>query len=366
MFAVPDDTVWPLEPHTKAKHSILRRYLQGYYPKMSSAQGRLVFVDGFAGPGEYEGGTPGSPVVALNALTDHNSFTRMSGCEFVFLFIEERRDRFDNLKATLEERVDPTNVVVEVHCGTFEEHMDEVLAGLGERGMAPAFVMVDPFGPKGLPLSLLRRLAQFPKTELLVSFMYEPINRFLNHPDFEPHLDALFGTREWRDGLGRPAEEKKAFLSDLYARQLKGIGMEYVRLFEMGDGGNRTEYFLAFGTHSHHGLRLMKSAMWTVDRTGGEKFSDFTAPDPGQGVLFEPEPKYPQLRALLRPKFAGKGPVPIEDIDWFVLTETAFLEKHGKTVLHQDEEAGSVKIHRPSGRRKNYLNEGTVVTFPLL
>ena len=363
---MPDDTIWPLEPHTKAKHSILRRYLQGYYPKMASAQRQLIFIDGFAGPGRYLEDEPGSPVIALDALTGHNQFSRWSNTLFSFLFIEEDADRFELLAGTLSARQDPDNVVVRTRHGSFEEHMTDVLDGLGRFRLAPAFVMVDPFGVKGLPLKLLRRLAEFPKTELLISFMYESISRWLAQPNYEVALDELFGRPDWRDAEGLDGDEKKAFLSGLYATQLQSIGMDYVRLFEMGDAGNRTEYFLAFGTHSHHGLRVMKSAMWAVDRTGGVKFSDFTAPHPGQGVLFEPEPNYPQLRSLLHPKFAGKGQVPVEDIDWFVLTETAFLEKHGKTVLREDEAAGSVKIRRPTGRRKNYLNEGTAVTFPLL
>ncbi len=372
MFSVPNDTVWSLDPHTRAKHSILRRYLHAYYPKLASTRDRIDFVDGFAGPGVYADGEPGSPIIALDALAEHRHLPRMANCRFSFLFIEEDLARFAMLQSILDGRQHPSNVEVRVRRGTFVDHIGEAFEGLealrdaGWVSQRPSFVMVDPFGPKGLPLDLLRRLAQFPKTELLISFMYEPIRRFLEHPGFEPHLDDLFGTREWRDAVALAPDDKKAFLSELYASQLRDIGMKYVRLFEMGDGGNRTEYFLAFGTHSHHGLRVMKSAMWAVDRAGGVRFSDFTAPDPGQGVLFGPEPHIPQLRALIWPQFAGKGQVPIEDIDWFVLTETAFLEKHGKTVLREDEAAGSVVIHRPSGRRKNYLNAGTVVTFPLL
>ena len=48
--------VWPLSPHTAAKHSILRRHLDAFYPKLSSFHGRVVIIDGFAGPGEYTGG----------------------------------------------------------------------------------------------------------------------------------------------------------------------------------------------------------------------------------------------------------------------------------------------------------------------
>ncbi len=368
MFAVPESTVWDLEPHTAAKHSILRRYLHAYYPKLASTRDRIDFVDGFAGPGVYAGGEPGSPIIALDALAEHRHLPRMANCRFSFLFIEEDPARFEMLQSIVDGRQHPSNVEVTVRRGTFVDHIGEAFEGLealrdaGWVSQRPSFVMVDPFGPKGLPLDLLRRLALFPKTELLISFMYEPINRFLAHPDFEPHLDALFGTREWRDALGRPAEERKAFLSDLYARQLKGIGMDYVRLFEMKDVGNRTEYFLAFGTHHKEGLRAIKEAMWKVDEAGGLAFSDFTAASPKQGTLFTADPDFQQLRGLLIDRFAGRRGVPIDEINDYVLVETAFRETHGRKAL-RDVEGEEIEVRRPVGKTRAYWNVGTTVTF---
>ena len=364
-----NNTIWPLDPHTKAKHSILRRYLSAYYPKLASTRGRIDFVDGFAGPGVYAGGEPGSPIIALDALTEHRHLGNMAHCRFAFLFIEEDKARFENLERILRGRTDPPNVEVKVRCGTFEEHIGEAFEGLeglrnvGALPQRPSFVMVDPFGVKGLPLDLLQRLAAFPKTELLVSFMYEPITRWLSTPGYEQHLDSLFGATEWRNATGLPPADKKAFLSDLYARQLTSIGMEYVRLFEMRDAGNRTEYFLAFATHHLEGLRVIKEAMWQVDKAGGVIFSDFTVPDLSQGTLFESEPNYAQLKRLIMNRIAGWRSVPIREINEYVLIETAFRETHSKTVLHQAEKDGAIAVDRPSGKRTSYWNEGTLVTF---
>lgn len=48
----PKTTIWDLEPHTAAKHEILRRYVQAWAPILSQGNfPHLVFVDGFAGPG---------------------------------------------------------------------------------------------------------------------------------------------------------------------------------------------------------------------------------------------------------------------------------------------------------------------------
>ena len=369
MFSVPNDTIWPLEPHTAAKHSILRRYLQAYYPKLASTRGRIDFVDGFAGPGVYSGGEPGSPIIALDALAEHRHLPNMGHCTFAYLFIEEDPDRFEMLQGILGGREHPSNVEIKVCCGTFEEHIGEAFDGLealkdlGLLPSRPSFVMVDPFGVKGLPLELLGRLARFPKTELLVSLMYEPINRFLEHPTFESHLDGLFGKREWRDAAGLEADARKAFLSQLYADQLRKIGMRYVRLFEMRDGGNRTGYFLAFATHSKEGLRAMKEAMWKVDEAGGLRFSDFTAPSLEQGTLFSAQPDYGQLRALVMARFFGQHDVPMGEIDDFVLIDTAFRETHGRTVLKDAESEEAIAVGRPPGKRKSYWNVGTTVTF---
>ena len=73
------DVIWPIEPHTKAKHGILRRYLQAWFPIIAfSGSPRLVYVDGFAGPGEYDGGEEGSPAIAMRTLIEHKSRQKFS------------------------------------------------------------------------------------------------------------------------------------------------------------------------------------------------------------------------------------------------------------------------------------------------
>lgn len=73
----PRETVWTLEDHTLAKHRILRGYLEAWLPIMGSWCPRLVLVDGFAGPGIYKKGEPGSPIVMLNAYLKHTARDRI-------------------------------------------------------------------------------------------------------------------------------------------------------------------------------------------------------------------------------------------------------------------------------------------------
>ncbi|TET39643.1 MAG: three-Cys-motif partner protein TcmP, partial [Dehalococcoidia bacterium] len=70
-----DDTIWAIEPHTEAKHKILRYYLSAWFPILATTQNRLLYVDGFAGPGEFykkDGSlVDGSPIIALKVARDH-------------------------------------------------------------------------------------------------------------------------------------------------------------------------------------------------------------------------------------------------------------------------------------------------------
>jgi three-Cys-motif partner protein len=98
-MAAPKSTTWQLEPHTAAKHAILRRYLSAWLPILSQGSfGTVVYIDAFAGPGVYSGGEDGSPVIALKELIGHRAELTAKA---VFHFVELDDDR----AAMLEQRV---------------------------------------------------------------------------------------------------------------------------------------------------------------------------------------------------------------------------------------------------------------------
>ena len=91
-MAEPKQTSWPLDPHTAAKHVLLRKYLNAWLPVITRYNGRVIFCDGFAGPGIYADGQAGSPIIAIKALLEHSFYARVTA-EVFYLFIEERPDR---------------------------------------------------------------------------------------------------------------------------------------------------------------------------------------------------------------------------------------------------------------------------------
>lgn len=64
-------TRWKIEQHTLVKHAILKAYLDAWFPILGGTYLKLVYVDGFAGPGLYEEGQIGSPVIAIETALRH-------------------------------------------------------------------------------------------------------------------------------------------------------------------------------------------------------------------------------------------------------------------------------------------------------
>ena len=163
-------TIWPIEPHTKAKHEILRRYWQAWLPIISTRGGRVLYIDGFAGPGKYAGSEDGSPLVVLKSACNH--IARPTS-EVVFAFIEEDKARFDSLEGALEE-IKPTlpqNFKVYADHGVFNDQMTNIFNHLDQQGarMAPSLVFVDPFGFAQTPFRTVERIMRTPHCEVLVT-----------------------------------------------------------------------------------------------------------------------------------------------------------------------------------------------------
>ena len=363
-MAPPKKTRWPIEPHTQTKHLILRRYLQAWLPIMGRYNGRILFVDGFAGPGRYAGGEEGSPLIALRTLLTHPQFQAAQGQrEAIFIFIEREQDRAGALRDELRQfeakSAIPAWVKYQVRQGEFAPEMTSVLDSVARTGknLAPAFAFIDPFGFAGAPMAVVKRIMANPRCECLITFMYESVNRFVGHPEaaIQAHFDELFGTERWRPLIVEAdPDRRRAGLVGLYRDQLiRAAGTRFVRTFEMINRGNRTEYFLYFATNSPHGLSKMKEVMWRADPAGGQAFSDLT--DTRQMVLLEQAADLLPLQGLLREHFRGRGWVDISEVERFVLEDTPYSEtihlRRGTLGEMEKTKVPTLEARRPAGKR---------------
>jgi three-Cys-motif partner protein len=351
-----EPVVWEMEPHTAAKHGILQNYLFAWLPIMSRYNGRLVYVDGFAGPGVYEGGEPGSPIIALNAYLEHAYRDRIDA-ELVYVFIEEDSRRVKRLKKELGRLGKlPRNVVVEVIEGAFEDRFSEVLDDVEERGasLAPTFAFIDPFGYSDAPMDLSGRFLQFNRCEVLIYVPLRHVNRFVGRAGQENAMTTLFGTDAWKKARELSGAARLRFLHDLFADQLKDeCGLTYVRSFEIVSSANPASgYTLFFGTTHPLGLERMKESMWDIDPVQGQRYKDTTSA--GIQPLFEHEVDTAPLRDALKEHFGTKA-FTIEDACQFTLIDTPYLPSHVKRrTLKPLEENGTLEVLSERKRRGTY------------
>jgi three-Cys-motif partner protein len=349
----PRSTLWDAEEHTLAKHRILRGYLDAWIPIMARQTGRLILIDGFAGPGRYATGEDGSPLVMLKAYLEHVQREHIDA-ELQYIFIEKQQDRIDHLHgevaATFEPKGPPFNVNVGFVRGEFADVLPAVLRGLGGVGRAAMFAFIDPFGYADSPLDLTSQILALPKCEVLVYVPLPFIARFLEDPAVANAFTLLFGDDRWRaaiDSDNRIAQLRRLFTDALCAHAA------HVRSFEMVDSSGSHGYDLFFGSQSDTGLARMKTAMWNVDPGGGLRFRDPAVI--GQQVLFEPSPDTTVLTRLLIGRFSTL-PFTIEQAQQFVLLETPFLhDAHLKEkTLAPAERVGELEVLTQRRRKCTY------------
>lgn len=360
---VPKTTRWPLKLHSKAKHEILRRYLGAWFGILGRYNQRLNYLDGFCGPGRYDKGEEGSPIIALKIALGHNANQIIREANFVF--IDEKEDRIAHLEYEINCLPIPKNFDIVTVVDQFENTLKGILDDLDAKGgkLAPTFAFIDPFGFKGVPFQLIQRLLSNPKTEIFINIQVESINRWLNHPSpqITDQIKELFGTNKVLDVL-LSGGDRVCELRNLYQKQLE-MCAKFVRYFEMRDENNRTIYYLFFATNNSLGHAKMKAAFWQVDSTTGFRFSDATNPD--QPVLFEEDPTL-ELREELVNHFAGRR-VYVKLIKNYVEDCTPFIESHMKKVLRKLEEQGriQVELYKSDGKRRVALSftDEVIVTF---
>jgi three-Cys-motif partner protein len=356
---------WPADSHTLAKHAILQRYLHAWFPILTrqasilarrhgNAPNReILYIDGFAGPGEYTNGKEGSPVIAIKAAANHlASFpipVRM-------LFIEERTDRFEHLQtvlAPLLTRLDKSKNIcaVEPRPGDCDSVLNEVFDDYKRKGISfgPALAFLDQFGYGAVSMKLISRILAFGQCEVFSYLDYKDMNRWITDPNKAPAFTRAYGGEEWRGAINLPERERRRFLLETYKSALKDPkrgNAAYVTSFSMFDKNGQPLYWLIFCTNNLRGLEEMKKSMWAVDKTGEFRFSD--EDDPNQQTLFESYDDAWLADEIVK-RLAGKT-MSAHKVKEFVLTKTpCYLYR---TALRSLEMRNQVKVGKKPSNRK--------------
>lgn len=217
-----DPKKWILRDHTRVKHEILNKYLTPWIFKLQSKYKQLLYIDGFAGKGEYidkEGKVidVGSPIIAMRKAQEHKDKVPTFLCKF----IEKDEMNYHNLCDVVKrERDNSPHPEIEILFGDFETEMIDLLNRHHDK-LPPTFCFIDPFGFDA-PFKVIKRFMAIPHTEIFFNFMLRDVNRFLSSSKHHKALSNLFGTDKWKeygDGSLSPYERESG-LVNLYRKQL--------------------------------------------------------------------------------------------------------------------------------------------------
>ncbi len=95
------EVLWELPDHTVGKHDVIVAYLKAWLPILGQGFGKAVVVDGFAGPGEYKGGEPGSPLLSWRVAGEHKAAGRLGQADLDFRFVDSDPKAVAHLRSLL-------------------------------------------------------------------------------------------------------------------------------------------------------------------------------------------------------------------------------------------------------------------------
>lgn len=362
---------WEADPHTKAKHAVYGRYLEKWMPIMVNGWGaNITYAEGFAGPGVYLDGSPGSPVIALQTLVDNPSIrTKVKNGGIRFIFVDHDQRCVDMLPEELSKAVKPVplhelaqhGVHVAIEKGECEPQLEQVLTR-ENAWTRPILAVLDTWGG-AVSFDLVRRIAGNPGSEVIITMQPQYFSRFADVSDIV-HGDKVFGGTEWRAVAQQSAEAKGRWLLQRYRQTIQAAGFPYVLDFELVDARGQS-LFLVFGTTHPKGLTKMKEAMWEVDDIAGIGYRD--PRDPSQETLaIELEPHTAPLKRLILDHLSTVpgNRSPIRELRKFALYTTVFKESQAMVVTKELVTAGQL-VRADGGSGAAGLTSQHVVSLPI-
>lgn len=232
-------TIWDAPPHTIAKIEMLQAYLVVWFQIFgrTRAKQELLYVDGFAGPGEYQNYATGSPLAALTAAKKAIELTGTSWIagDVHCAFIEPDADRFKNLQQKLTLLEKPANILIHSYPETFTRGLQSIKKDISQpfTNQHPLFVFIDPFGATGVPFSAVSELLKSPCSEVLINLDADGIARIFKageSADHEKNLNEIFAGDEWKPLFGnsdrlRFCAARRFSCTRLSSRELRGLDM---------------------------------------------------------------------------------------------------------------------------------------------
>lgn len=260
-------------PWSKYKDLILDYYLQPYLHKVAKLRKPILVVDCFAGPGKFDDGEAGSPII----ISKHLQALHEKGIKVIGYFVEKNPELYERLSVNTKEFSFP----VFVKKGDFRNYVKEI----GEFSKThTVFIYLDPIKTSHLIFNVLEsvynNLSQGQSVETLINFLSTGFLRAVRSLENDIVEDGILKenhalVKKWDDIAGGtywhdivfPATFKPHNLAD-YDRLAEGYREQLSQWFKwrlsypVCEKYNQPpKYHLIFGSRHPDAIELMNSGM---------------------------------------------------------------------------------------------------------
>lgn len=298
------DKVYQGREHSYIKHELLKGYLEKLLLIVGTTGTKeITYVDCFAGPwGSEDESLAGTSIaISLEILVGvRNTLAAPPYCitdlKLQAVYVEKLKRRHTRLADYLAHHCPPG---IECHAlhGDYSELQDEILQLCGEKSFA--FFFIDPLGWTDIAIPKLHKIARRPRSEFLVTFMYDFVNRFIAKDGLRRPITEMLGTLDESDLLKIEASDPKAreeYIVRRYRERLKDAvgsdGKEKPRAYHavvMDRDKDRTKYHMVYVTRHPKGIKVFAQQSEIVESTQKVVRIQAKRDASGQGGLFPAE-----------------------------------------------------------------------------
>jgi three-Cys-motif partner protein len=365
LFEMPQQFFVERADQSQVKALIVSQYFDIWSkiiaPNTMRSDGKLAYIDLFAGPGRYEDGSASTPLMVLSKAVVNAKVS----AGLVSMFNDKDTNHTKTLRAEIAAMPGKSNLKHEPQI--YEGEVGRPIADYFESvRLVPTFSFIDPFGYKGLSWALIRSVIKDWGCDCVFFFNYSRINAGINNPIVDQHMEALFG-KENLEHLRATLNTSQANREGVIVEHLKSAmidaGAKYVQMFRFRNENNtRTTHYLVFVTKHPTGYELMKEIMATHSSHADQGVPSYEYAPSMEGTIKLFEDARDQLEDRLVAEFAGQT-LTMVALYHRDNIEKPFVKKNYKEALSNLLAAKRVVTDRVP--RFGTFADGVVVTFPI-
>lgn len=252
--------------HSVVKHALLKGYLEKLLFIMGMTGIReIAYVDCFAGPYKDESSDIQATSIAISldilkkvrdALATQDKHITVRA-----IYVEKKKSSFKRLKDYLDNNCPSGIQAFPIH-GDYAEKTDEILRLCGNKSFV--FFFVDPLGWTDVGIPRLVKLLNRPKSEFLITFMYDHLNRFVEKAELGKQVSEMLGTlsdTDYQKIQSLSPKDREEFIVQKYREQITAAmgpdGARRSRTYSAvvkDKDKERTKYHLVYGTRHYKGI----------------------------------------------------------------------------------------------------------------